>query len=37
MIGPILVINPNSNPNVTQGLDAAMMSFRINGSPLSNV
>lgn len=33
MIGPILVINPNSNPTVTQGLDAAMMSFRINGFP----
>ena len=33
MNGPILVINPNSNPAVTEGLDAAMMSFRVNGFP----
>jgi len=33
MNGPILVINPNSNPAVTAGLDAAIMSFRMDGSP----
>ena len=33
MTGPILVINPNSNPAVTEGLDAAIMSFRMGGSP----
>ena len=33
MIGPILVINPNSNPAVTAGLNAAMMSFRVDGFP----
>ena len=33
MSGPILVINPNSNQAVTAGLDAAMVSFRMNGSP----
>lgn len=31
--GPILVINPNSNPAVTAGLDAAMGPFRMAGSP----
>ena len=33
MIGPILVINPNSNSAVTAGLNAAMMSFRVDGFP----
>ena len=33
MIGPILVINPNSNSAVTVGLNAAMMSFRVDGFP----
>ncbi|NNE88297.1 MAG: Asp/Glu racemase [Silicimonas sp.] len=33
MSGPILVINPNSNPDVTAGLDAAMAPFRMDGSP----
>lgn len=28
MSGPILVINPNANPAVTAGLDAAMAPFR---------
>lgn len=32
MSGPILVINPNSNPAVTAGLDAAMAPFRMDGS-----
>lgn len=29
MIRPILVINPNSNPDVTAGLDAAVAPFRV--------
>jgi len=33
MSGPILVINPNSNPAVTAGLDAAMAPFRMAGGP----
>ena len=33
MIGPILVINPNSNSAVTAGLNATMMSFRVDGLP----
>lgn len=33
MSGPILVINPNSNPAVTAGLDAAMVPFRMDGTP----
>lgn len=33
MNGPILVINPNSNPAVTAGLNSAMMSFRVDGFP----
>lgn len=33
MKGPILVINPNSNPAVTAGLDAAMAPFRLQGGP----
>lgn len=33
MSGPILVINPNSNPAVTAGLDAAMAPFRLSGGP----
>jgi allantoin racemase len=33
MSGPILVINPNSNPAVTAGLDAAMAPFRMTGGP----
>jgi Asp/Glu/hydantoin racemase len=33
MSGPILVINPNSNPAVTAGLDAAMQPFRMAGGP----
>lgn len=34
MRGPILVINPNSNPDVTAGLDAAMAPFRMDNGPL---
>lgn len=33
MSGPILVINPNSNPAVTEGLDAALAPFRVAGGP----
>jgi len=33
MSGPVVVINPNSNPAVTAGLDAAMAPFRIAGGP----
>jgi len=33
MSGPILVINPNANPAVTAGLDAAMAPFRLSGGP----
>lgn len=33
MTGPILVINPNSNQAVTDGLDAALASFRFPGGP----
>ena len=33
MSGPILVINPNSNPAITAGLDAAMTPFRLAGAP----
>ena len=31
--GPILVINPNSNQAVTDGLDAALDAFRFSGGP----
>ncbi|TVQ38497.1 MAG: Asp/Glu racemase [Geminicoccaceae bacterium] len=31
--GEILVINPNSNPEVTAGLDAAMAPLRLEGGP----
>lgn len=33
MIGPILVINPNSNTAVTEGLDTALGPFRLPGGP----
>jgi Asp/Glu/hydantoin racemase len=33
MTGPILVINPNSNEAVTEGLDAALAGFRFEGGP----
>lgn len=33
MSGPILVINPNSNPAVTAGLDEAVQPFRTAGTP----
>lgn len=33
MSGPILVINPNSNQAVTDGLDAALAAFRLPGGP----
>lgn len=33
MPGPIVVINPNSNTAVTEGLDAALESFRLSGGP----
>ena len=33
MSGPIVVINPNSNRAVTQGLDAALSPFRLGGGP----
>jgi Asp/Glu/hydantoin racemase len=33
MTGPILVINPNSDPDVTAGLDAALAGFRLPGGP----
>lgn len=33
MSGPILVINPNSNPEVTAGLDTAMTPFRLSDGP----
>ena len=32
-MGPILVVNPNSNPDVTAGLDAALAPFRLGGGP----
>lgn len=32
MTGPIVVINPNSNQAVTDGLDAALAGFRLSGS-----
>lgn len=31
--GPILVINPNSNPDVTQGISDALEGFRFPGGP----
>lgn len=31
--GPILVVNPNSNPDVTAGLDEAAAPFRLGGGP----
>ena len=31
--GPIVVVNPNSNPAVTDGLDAALAGFRLGGGP----
>ena len=33
MTGPIVVINPNSNQAVTDGLDRALASFRLTGGP----
>ncbi|MBS0122687.1 aspartate/glutamate racemase family protein [Thetidibacter halocola] len=33
MPGPIVVINPNSNQAVTDGLDAALEAFRLPGGP----
>jgi len=33
MTGPIIVINPNSNQAVTDGLDAALAPFRLTGGP----
>lgn len=33
MNGPVLVVNPNSNPAVTAGLDAALAPFRLPGGP----
>lgn len=34
MTGPIIVINPNSNQAVTDGLDAALAPFRLTGGPV---
>jgi Asp/Glu/hydantoin racemase len=31
--GPIVVVNPNSNKDVTDGLDAALKAFRLRGGP----
>lgn len=33
MSGPIVVINPNSNQAVTDGMDAALVPFRLMGGP----
>lgn len=33
MSGPILVVNPNSNPAVTAGMDAALAPLRLPGGP----
>jgi len=33
MSGPIVVINPNSNQTVTDGLDRALAPFRLSGGP----
>ena len=33
MSGPILVVNPNSNPAVTAGMDAALAPYRLPGAP----
>ncbi|CAN0585421.1 unnamed protein product, partial [Ectocarpus sp. 12 AP-2014] len=33
MSGPIVVINPNSNQAVTDGMDAALVPFRLDGGP----
>ena len=33
MSGPILVLNPNSNAAVTEGLDRALARFRLGGGP----
>lgn len=33
MTGPIVVINPNSNQAVTDGMDAALAAFRLPGAP----
>lgn len=33
MSGPVVVINPNSNQAVTDGLDAALAPFRLQGGP----
>jgi allantoin racemase len=33
MSGPIVVINPNSNEAVTDGLDRALAPFRLTGGP----
>ena len=33
MPGPIVVINPNSNTAVTEGLDQALAAFRLSGGP----
>ena len=34
MSGPILVVNPNSNPAVTEGLSEALAPFRFAGGPV---
>lgn len=34
MTGPIVVINPNSNQSVTDGVDAALEVFRLPGAPV---
>ena len=33
MTGPLIVINPNSNEAVTDGLDSALAPFRLTGGP----
>lgn len=33
MTGPVVVVNPNSNPEVTAGIDAALAGFRRPGAP----
>ena len=33
MTGPILVVNPNSNPAVTAGMDEALAPYRLPGGP----
>ena len=34
MSGPILVVNPNSNPAVTAGMDEALAPYRLPGGPV---